>query len=262
MKRKILIIIGLILIISIIFFIIQRENNAGAGDEKSSPISISYDEIEEMEEENDKIDSEEENEAEAEKEKVLKIIEEQGLKGNENIYELSTEYDGREIVAIKSSITFKVVLSGILKNSKPEFSEIDQLLTTAPNHTGIWISENSRNEFLELIKSITNANYTIDSDGYLVQEEKFGMNKYDRKIKKMIESKLLIALDINSICYLVDEVTGEIQEYPFEEIDPEDECQYFKDGNKEVYILSSNRSGEIDQKETLKQILSFFGDGD
>lgn len=146
-------------------------------------------------------------------------------------------------------------MAGILQKEKPEYSNIDEILKKGPNHTGIWIEESSREKLLELIKNITKANYKINEEGFLVQEEKVFMNNYDKKIKQMISSNELFDFAINSTCYIVDEVTGEIEEYPFEEMDPYQGFQNFESENKEMFIISQNNSGKINQEEVVKEIL-------
>lgn len=239
MKNKI-ICITIIVIIGILFCVISKVKRDGSDENKSLPIDYTI-QTQEISQE--------------EQEKINEIATEQGYETKENIYEVAYEYDGREVITIKPSIRFKVALSGIIKNNKPEFSEIDELLEQAPNHTGIWISPNSRDAFLELIKNITNSNYEFAENGFLLQKEDVIMNKYDKKISEMILGEKLYVFDINSTCYIVDEVTGEIQEYPFEEMDPYTEYEYFETQNMLMFIISKNNYGKINQKETLKDIL-------
>lgn len=170
------------------------------------------------------------------------------------MYEIATEYDGREVAVIKSSIQYQVAIAGIIKKSKPDFSEIENLLTEAPNHTGIWIDNSSRNKFLEILKNITNAEYNIDNDGFLTQTEKIGMNKVDKAIKKMLESPKLYVFNISSKTYLVDEVTGQTQEYPFEEMDPYIPYEYFESDNKSLYVITTNSLGKLNYDDVFKEI--------
>ena len=147
-----------------------------------------------------------------------------------------------------------------MTKEKPEFSEINELLTQAPTHTGIWIEESSREEFIKILESIANVDYEINEEGFLVQKGSWNMNEYDKKIKHMLLSENLYVFNISSTTYVVDEVTGEIQEYPFEEMDPYNEYEYFSSENKEMFIISANSSSRINHKEVLKTIFS-IGDG-
>lgn len=239
MKKNILIIITIIIFIAIISLISNKIRNKER-DDISLPIDY----------------KEEQNKTTIDDEKKIKdIIEDQGFKTQENIYEIRTEYDGREQLEIKDSIQYRVVISGIIKKDKPKFNEIDTLLNNAPKHTGIWIAEDSRDSLIKILKNVTKANYSIDEEGFLQQEERFMMNSYDNKIKKMLKEKKLFVFSINSECYIVDEVTGEIVLYPFEEIEPEQGYELFEDENKYIFIVNKNNLGKVNQEEVIRFIL-------
>ena len=128
MKKNI--IITCILVIIVVFVIIFISNK-----DKKANIQILQSEVNYVE---DIKNSDEENE------KVENITAEQGSTVNTKIYQISTEYDGREVAIVKPSIQFKVAIAGAIKKAKPEFDEIDELLKKAPTHTGIWINSSSR----------------------------------------------------------------------------------------------------------------------
>ena len=103
-----------------------------------------------------------------------------GYTADTDMYEIATEYDGREVVIIKPNIQYQVALAGAIKKDLPEFNELDEILTNGPNTNGIWIESSSREKFLKILKEITECNYTINEDGFLVQEE-------NEKTKRLIE---------------------------------------------------------------------------
>ena len=173
MIKKIAICLSIMIIISIIFFIVFQQKETGS-EEQISSLPVTYEE------------EKEEEVNEQEQEQITQIIENQGLEADENIYEIATEYDGREVVRVKPSIQYQVALAGMLKKDIPEFSEINDLLKQAPTHTGIWIEETAREKFLSILKNITNANYEINDEGFLVQNTTWNMNKYDNGIKQML----------------------------------------------------------------------------
>lgn len=240
MKKKIFICISILILISVVFFITRKVVKMGSEEDVSS-LPIDY-----INENSEEINNQEE---------ITKIIENQGLQANEDIYEIGKEYDGREVVVVKSNIKYKVALAGMIEKQKPEFSSINEILEKAPKHTGIWISEQSREKFLGILKKITNATYSINEDGFLIQKENWILNEYDKSISKMLTDENLHIFDISSTTYIVDEVTGEIQEYPFEEMDPNTEYEYFESDNKDMFIISENKSGKVNQEEVLKDIL-------
>lgn len=176
-------------------------------------------------------------------------------KTDENIYEVQKEYDGREVVVIKPSLQFKVAMAGAIIKEKPQLSAIENILKEAPTKNGIWISKSSREEFLKIINEITTQHYIVDSEGYLVQEQTGNSNEIDKAITKIIKDKKLRAFDISSITYLIDEVSGEIEEYPFEDIDPETPFEYFETNNESLYVLTSNSSKKMDYKNIIKEII-------
>ena len=237
MKKKIIICLILIILISTIFFI-TRKNIEKGSEEKISSLPINY--VEENQETN--------------QEQLTKIVEDQGFQADENIYEIAQEYDGREVVVVKSNIKYKVALAGMIKKQKPEFNEINEILEKAPKHTGIWIAENSREKFLEILKKITKLTYSINEDGFLEQKESWMMNDCDKSISSMLNDEKLHIFDISSTTYVVDDVTGEIQEYPFEEMDPYTDYEYFQDNDKEMFIISECLEGKINQEDCLKKI--------
>ena len=171
------------------------------------------------------------------------------------MYEVKKEYDGREVVVIKPNLQFKVAMAGTIKKDKPEFSTLDEILKDAPTKNGIWISKNSREKFIEIINEIASQNYTIDSEGYLVQETIGTANEIDKTITQVINSKKLNAFDICSVTYLIDEVSGKIEVYPYEEIDPESPFEYFETNNASLYVINSNSTGKLQYKEIMKEIL-------
>ena len=179
-----------------------------------------------------------------------------GLEADTNLYEVAQEYDGREYVRIKPEIQFNTVMAGVLlNNQKPEFQVLQEILKQAPIKYGIWIEETSREKFLELLTTITKGNYTINEEGYLIQDENSKMNQYDKKIKKMITSNNLYVIDISSKYYILNEATGEVVENPFEDMDPYSPYEPFDSENKFIFFISENKQGKINQEEALKEIL-------
>ena len=254
MKKKmaiglsVVIIIAIIIVIYTIFFIINQNKNGS--EEQISSLPVSYDE-------EYKDNANLENNTNNDQEKIDQITENQGLQADENIYEIATEYDGREIVRVKPSIQYNVALAGMIKKEIPDFSELDNLLTQAPTHTGIWIEETSRENFLNILNNITDSEYEINEEGFLIRKKNGKMNDYDKEIQDMLSDNVLHIFDINSTTYIIDEVTGEIQEYPFEEMDPYTEYEYFSTDDKEMFIISANSYGKVDQEEILKGIFDY-----
>lgn len=229
----------------------ESKNEAESLDGKENQKEVS----ENIEQTGEKEKPEETEKKQQEQEKISQIIQDQGLQADENIYEIDTEYDGREVVVVKSSIQYKAALAGILKKGKPEFSEINDLLNDAPTHTGIWVEKDSREKFLSILKNITSATYEFDEHGFLVQNAGLRMNKYDIAVQKLLSDEMLHVFAISSVSYLVDSVTGELQEYPFEEMDPYTGYEYLVSQDKDLFVISENLLGKIDQEKVIEEIL-------
>ena len=178
-----------------------------------------------------------------------------GITGNTELYVVNEEYDGRRTLAIKPDLQYNVVMAGILKGSMPEYENVNDILKDEPESKGIWVSENSRDKTLEILETITKAKYLIDENGYLQQEEKNEMNEYDQIINKILSSNKLYVIDINSICYILDNVTGEIVENQFEEIDPYMPFEYFEAGDKSIFVITTNSKNKLSYEDIFKEIL-------
>lgn len=185
---------------------------------------------------------------------IYEIKKELGINGKDTIYMIDQEYDGRKVLKIKPEVQYSIVLAGIIKQTRPEYNEVQDICSKIINKKGIWISEGARQQFLEILKKVGKANYRINKEGYLEQEKTELMNEYDKKIKK-INRKKQIYIDINSICYVADEVTGKITEYPFEEMDPYIPYEHYELNDKIVYVITKNNKGKIKLEEVLKDIL-------
>lgn len=208
-------------------------------------------------EKNEEAKSEEEKKIE--KEEVNTLKEESGKTGDSELYEIQEGYNNIKIVTIKSSIKYQVAFSGIIKGQKPEMNELDGLVQkNHPQYAGIWIYENDREKMLELLKKVTNSEYKIDENGYLKIVNKNIQNENDKKIEKAINGEKIYILRNSSTCYIVDEVTGEILDYCFEELDRYQTYEYFQDGNKLIIFMTENRENQLEDKEIIQSVIDLI----
>lgn len=231
MNRKIVISIILIIIVVITAIAIFRHNDE-TGQNQPAKDNVIEDEAPPLEDKT-----------------VEDIKEEIGATADEGIYEIQKEYDGRETLAIKPDIQFKTVLAGILKNGKPSTQDIEQL-DLSKFHKGVWISENSRNKFLQILKKCKVENFEIDDNGYLYKKED-SQNEYSLKLENLINLDRLTIIDIKGICYIRDEMTGDIVEYPFKDMDLYQICEAFETGGSKIIIVTTN---DVDEIDILKEI--------
>ena len=187
---------------------------------------------------------------------INEIKEEQGLIADSKLYQIDTEYDGRKILNIKSDIQYKVAFAGIIKQQIPSIQEIDSILNeNYPKQNGVWIEKKDRKKVLELLKGNTNSLYSINESGYLIIENNEQQNDYDKKIEKIINSNKKIILTINSIYFEVDNVTGEIIEYPFEKLDNYQSYDKITHGNDCIIIITTNSKNILTNKKILEELL-------
>ena len=228
MKKKVIIILGIILIGVILFFVFQNAFNISNNKDEGNDIGngVKYDEnvIEEI------------------KNKI-------NATGNTNIYQVEEEYDGRQIIQVRPNIQFDTALAGILKESKPQDDEIEKLLNNRPNENGIWISENSRDKFLNLLKEDGIESYTINEKGYLIKNQ--GDSSNPQKLDNAIQSNKLYIIDINGTSYIRDDISGEIVEYPFEQMDPYQAVDIYENESNVIIEITTNKNNKLSNKEIL-----------
>ena len=187
------------------------------------------------------------------------LIKETGKQGESDLYEVQDGDNNAKIATIKNSIKYKVAFAGMIKGSKPEKEELDNLLNNnQPLEKGIWIYEKDRAEFLKYLSSVALSKYSIDKNGYLKIEEESNQNDYDKKIKNAINSKKIYSITISSKCYIVDEITGEIQDYSFEDMDEYQTYEYFEDGEKMLICITENINNKLDNREIMESVIDLI----
>ena len=251
---KIGIIIGIILILIIIAVILflnrkkETENNQIAEENETV-----------QENANIILEESEEPQSEEEKEKIEEIKNETGLTADTNIYEVQEEYDGREVLVVKDSVQYRVALAGILNKAMPEQSKIDEILQNRPTKTGIWVTEQSRDAFLQYLQSTTKNQYSFSQDGYLqVSQESSEKTSQDEALEKYINGNKQYVIDVSGTFYLVDNVTGEITEYPFERMDKYQVYEYAESNGNIAISLTKNEAKALTSNEIIESMLALF----
>ena len=153
-KKSLIICIIVVLIIILAIFMIKL-NNLGKDDKKNNDIENTALVESKNNEENvnaNFIDNSSSYQYTT-TEEVEKIKKEINATANTDIYRIEERPGGRKILQIKPEIQFNVDLAGIIKNGEPEENELNEILKKIPNTTGIWISNQSRETFLGLLKN-------------------------------------------------------------------------------------------------------------
>ena len=252
MKRKKYIIIGLVVVILVILIIalvvsFSRRNTKDNND---------------MEEENIVNENAESNTSVADEsienqnpEEIESMKNEINATGNTDIYYVDEEYDGRKILQVKPDAQFDVDIAGIMKNSMPEENEISELIAKAPTNNGVWISEQSRESFSNLLKNNNITDFNISDEGYLQINN--STNDMANKLVNMINSDKLYIINMTGIAYQRDYISGEITEYPFEDMDPYQAIEPYQKDNKIILEITTNKMQKLTENEILDAITSY-----
>lgn len=255
MKKKNYIIIGLvvivvILIVALVIFFSRKNNEDG-----NNMVMVSENNVTNENTENNTsiVDQDTSNQNVVEIENMKNEI---NATGNTDIYYVDEEYDGRKILQVKPDVQFDVDLAGIIKNTMPEENEISELVGKAPTDNGIWISEQSRESFSDLLKNNNINDFTIYDDGYL-QINNSENNDMANKLVNMINSNNLYIINITGIAYERDYISGEITEYPFEDMDPTQAVEPYQKDNKIILEVTTNKMKELTESEILDAITSY-----
>ena len=255
MKNKKYIIIGLaiiviILIVALVIFFSRKNNEDG-----NNMVMVSENNVTNENAENNTsiVDQDTSNQNVVEIENMKNEI---NATGNTDIYYVDEEYDGRKILQVKPDVQFDVDLAGIIKNTMPEENEISELVGKAPTDNGIWISEQSRESFSDLLKNNNINDFTIYDDGYL-QINNSENNGMANKLVNMINSNNLYIINITGIAYERDYISGEITEYPFEDMDPTQAVEPYQKDNKIILEVTTNKMKELTESEILDAITSY-----
>lgn len=190
---------------------------------------------------------------------VNELKEETGATGNEDIYQVEEEYDGRKILTIKPSIQYKVAFAGMIKGEKPEFSEIDKIYEeNLVNNNGIFVKKDSQDIFINLLKSCTNSEYYFDENNMLKIKNQNTPNQNDNILNSKINGDNQYCVDISGTCYIVDQISGQIQNYDFELMDNYQPYQYYKDNNKYLIFITENKNKKLENNELIQDFIDLI----
>ena len=195
-------------------------------------------------------------EEQAQTEQITEIKNETGATADTNIYQVGTEYDGREVLQVKPEIQMQAVWAGIEKNATPTEEETNSLWNSKPTKTGIWVSADSRDTFLKILQDNEITNFKINDEGYLYKEES-SQNDIAKRIEEMINSNIIYIIDISGSCYIRDEMSGELVEYPFEQMDPYQVCEPYYYENYIILEITTNKAGKLTNQEILSTIIQY-----
>ena len=184
-----------------------------------------------------------------------------GLNANSNIYEIQTEYDGRKVLSVKADLKFKVAFCSMIKKEIPKFEELDEIMyNNYLQEKVIWIENDSRDKIINLLNNNEklNSEYKVNSEGYLIIDKKNNQSELDKTVEKSINSDAQTILVVSSLCYIVDDVTGDILDYNFEKMDKYQTYEYFNDDDKKIVFITENKNNQISSEELLEDIINIL----
>ena len=238
-QKIIITIVFLVIIISVIFSILSRKKQ-GAPKEEYNNLYSEIDKNEVSYKENITIEE---------------LKEEKSITGDSNLYEVQEEYDGRKVLNIKAEIQYQVAFAGIFEKQELTVEKAKNIYNEKyPQKSGVWVEENSRERFLTLIKQKAKSSYDFDEQGYLIIKEEIESD-IDKKIINAIESEKQFVVSFASSYSHVDTVTGIIEDYPFEQLDPYQAYDVCQDGDKFIVFISENEKGMLNDLQILDELI-------
>ena len=257
MKKRniaILIIIVVIAIAVVSVVIFHRNKNITEKSENETTNQVKYNEENIVEEPSTADDKNNEHDVST----IKELKESTGATGDDDIYEVTNEYDNRKVLTVKSSVKYKVALCGFLQNEKFELSQVDKIINEkSPKNTGIWIEESSREDIQKLLEQIAKNEYEI-KDGYLTIKNSSSENDVDKALKKYINSDKLVVLAKTGDTKMVDDVTGTVEDYPFEKLEEYQSYDFVQDNGNYIICLAKNEKGKIQIDEFAKALKSIL----
>lgn len=246
--KTISIIVVVLIILSVSFVVIRKKFFQTDAENNENNIENSYTTIDK------------ENEiAYNESTGVNELKEATGATGDSNIYQVEEEYDGRKALVIKPSLQYQVVFAGMIKEDKPELSEIEEIYNTnIVQSQGIFVKKDSQSKFLEMLETCSNSSYYFDDQDMLQIREEIQPNENDEILKNVINSEKQYVIDIDGTCYIIDQMTGEVVNYDYEIMNPYQPYQYYQNENKIIMMITENIEGKLQDEEIIKSVIDLM----
>ena len=243
MKKKTITIFIIIIIIIFIVAIIWGINNR--------------DTQEDIEQSN-QLDNEVNTASETSNKTVEELMQDVNATADSEIYEIQTEYDGREVLVVKPSLQFSVAFAGTIKSDLTSIQEAQTITEqNLPQNTGIYIG-NSENNVLEYINTYTNCQYGVSENGFLMIKENQENNDIDNRIQNIINGDNLYIVCCDGQMKMIDNITGEIIDYEFEKMDPYQVYEYLQDENRLFIELTTNKENRLTREEIFMSFLELL----
>lgn len=186
------------------------------------------------------------------------LKEEYKITGENDLYCIETESDGRKVINVKPSINYKVAFCGMMNGKTPDLKEINEIYEIkAPTQNGIWINSGDREKIVTYLNNNgkLKAKYEVDQEGYLKIVKAENLSSTDEMIRNIIDGNKQYILSISSKCYMVDVVTGTIVENRYNDLEEYQTYEYFQDGDKMIIFISENLENKITNDEIFDSLV-------
>lgn len=165
--------------------------------------------------------------------------------------------------------SFNVLMSYVLTKKEGKsfnLDEVPSIILQKPSKTGIWIEENSRDYIINLVNKTTNKTYSIDEDGFLVEDKDIPKNvtkdefeEFTKKIDALLTKEKLIVIAIADSYKELNNISNEIMDI---RIDENEYVQQFKDNtdeqkNKEDIVLFNEKKYTYENLEDNMNLLMY-----
>ncbi len=131
---------------------------------------------------------------------------------------------------VKSNDSETQLSNNVLLNSAVENGIV-------PTEKGVWINNDSKKIFVDLLNSVANQNYFIDENGYLsFSKTSDSDNSYDKKIGKLINGKKTVVVSISDTYGAYNSVKEEAYSVMLE--DDESALIFHPNGKTDVVVLN------------------------
>ncbi len=179
--------------------------------------------------------------------------------GNNDLYKIETEYDGRKVINVKEDINYKVAFSGMITEKRPNYEDIDELyIEQYPKEQGIWIDKSSRQKIKNSLNRNMETKYDIDNKGYLRILDKSKQNENDRKLEEIMNRKNTYIWTISGEYYMIDPVTGNIVLNPYEDLERYQTYEYVENNEDMIIFITENTEGVLTDEEIFESIVNLI----
>lgn len=251
-NKIILIILSIILVVTAITIVIYGKSKQNSIEKENEVNQISEDVIQ------DYLDTKNNSPMYKEEATLEELKNEYKITGEDYLYYIETESDGRKVINVKPNINYKVAFSGMINEKIPNLNEIDEIYEAkAPTQNGIWINSADREKIVTYLNNNEQlkAEYEVDSEGYLRIVKTENLSSTDEIIKNIINDDKQYILSISSKYYMVDVVTGKIVENRYNDLEEYQTYEYCQYENKMIIFISENLENRLTNDEIFTSLI-------